>query len=237
MTRIIKPLLVFFKQHSSIDGFDSNIRKLIDYDRLVFLNMQPWVSWSAVKRFVTRHRYADGFYTHVVIIDDDIIYDIDTLDLMLEKVKTYNFPVLSADATDNTGMHYYQSIKMPPPSKKREDRAITFSDGSEVNSPIFKVSWTRCQLMIIRADLVVNTLSFRNDSIYTGLTDAEGLDPSTVIANELYEAHIDQYLDSNSKVEVKTIGYYYTTPQWNAYFAKKGIDLNIWQINVPLTTF
>lgn len=240
MPRIIKPLLVFFREHSPATDFDSNIRKLTEYDRLVFLNMQPWIAWAATKRFVTRHRYADGFYTHVVLIDDDVIYDIDTLDLMLQRVKAYNYPVVSADSIEEkTGKHYYQSKKITPPAKNREDRTITFANGDEMGDvPIFKVSWTRCQLMIIRSDLVVNTLSFRNDSIYTGLTDAEGLDHSTVIANELWDNGIPMYLDSYAKVEIKPdtiIGAYYTTPQWNAYFAKKDVDINIWQINmVPL---
>lgn len=241
MGRIIKPLLVFFREHSTTSDFDSNIRKLTEYDRLVFLNMQTWQSWAAAKRFVTRHRYADGFYTHVVLIDDDIVFDIDTLDMMLQRIKTYNYPVISADAIEQkTKRHYYQNKKIIPPSKLREDRTITFGDGSELDdgAPIFKVSWTRCQLMIIRSDLVVNTLSFRNDSIYNGLTDSEGLDHSTVIANELWDNNIPQYLDSYAQVEIKPdseIGAYYTTDQWNAYFARKDTDLNIWQINmVPL---
>ncbi len=241
MARIIKPLLVFFREHSPTSDFDANIQKLTEYDRLVFLNMQPWNAWAAAKRFVIKHRYADGFYTHVVLIDDDILFDIDTLDMMLQRVKTYNYPVVSADATDDTGAHYYQNIKIGPPSKNRENREIAFSDGSEANDvPIFKVSWTRCQLMIIRSDLVVNTLSFRNDSVYTGLTDAEGLDHSTVIANALYEAGISQYLDSYAKVKIKhdaMIGVYYVTGQWNAYFARKGVNLNIWQVNMNPTVF
>lgn len=242
-TRIIKPLLVFFKEHSSISNFDSNIRNLTDYDRLVFLNMQPWVAWAAAKRFVTKHRYSDGFYTHIVLIDDDIVFDIDTLDLMLQRVKQYNYPVISADAIEQrTNRHYYQNKKILPPAKNREDRTITFSDGSEVNDgpPIFKVSWTRCQLMIIRSDLIVNVLSFRNDSVYNGLTDAEGLDHSTVIANELHDAEIPQYLDSYARVEIKPdseIGAYYVNDQWNAYFARKGTDLNIWQVNMNPLVF
>lgn len=239
--RIIKPLLVFFKEHSSINDFDSNIRKLTEYDRLVFLNMQPWVSWAATKRFITRHRYADGFYTHVVLIDDDIVFDIDTLDMMLQRVKAYNYPVVSADAIDQrTGAHYYQNKKIIPPSKDRESRTITFEDGNGIDVPIFKVSWTRCQLMIIRSDLVVNTLSFRNDSVYSNLTDAEGLDHSTVIANELWDNDIPMYLDTHAKVEIKPdseIGAYYTTSQWNAYFAKAGTDLNIWQVNMNPIVF
>lgn len=239
-TRIIKPLLIFFRQHAPANDFDANIRKLTEYDRLVFLNMSPWLAWSAAKRFVTRHRYSDGFYTHVVLIDDDIIYDIDTLDLMLQRVKQYNFPVLYADAVDETGAHFYQDVKYSPPAKLREGRTIILADGKPT-SPIFKVSWARCQLAIIRSDLVANTLSFRNDSIYNNTTDAEGLDPSTVLANELYEAGIDQYLDSNSLVEIKPesiIGHYYVTNQWNVYFARKGTDLNIWQVNMnPMAEF
>lgn len=239
MARIIKPLLIFFREHSPANDFDANIRKLTEYDRLVFLNMQNWTAWAAAKRFVTKHRYSDGFYTHVVLIDDDIIFDIDTLDLMLQRVKSYNYPVVSADATDDAGTHYYQSKNISPPTKDRASRVITFGDGN-TDVPIIKVSWTRCQLMIIRSDLVVNTLSFRNDSIYNGLTDAEGLDPSTVIANELYEAGIDQYLDTYSQVHIKpdsVIGRYYVTDQWNAYFARKGTDLNIWQVNMNPTVF
>ena len=38
------------------------------------------------KRFTTKHRFADGFYTHVVLIDDDISFDIDTLDLRLKRL-------------------------------------------------------------------------------------------------------------------------------------------------------
>lgn len=247
MARIIKPLLIFFRPHSPANDIENNIEKLIDYDRLIFMNMHPWNAWTAAKRFTIRHRYADGFYTHVVIIDDDVSFTVDTLDLMLEKIRAYNFPVMSADAIDARSdgtfipeWHYYQSIKMTPPSKKREDRTIAFSDGSEVNSPIFKVSWTRCQLMIIRSDLVANVLSFRNDSIYNNLTDAEGIDHSIVIANELHDAGIDQYLDYNSKVTIEpesVIGRYYTTNQWNAYYAKKGVKLNIYQINMPPTVF
>ena len=242
MARIIKPLLIFFRIHSPANDIESNIEKLIDYDRLIFMNMDPWNAWAAAKRFTAKHRFADGFYTHVVLIDDDISFDIDTLDLMIEKIRAYNFPVLSADAVDaridgeNPIWHYYQSVKLTPPSKQREGRTITFNDGNNVQSPIFKVSWTRCQLMIIQSDIVVNTLSFRNDSIYSGLTDAEGLDHSTVVANELWDAHIDQYLDSNSKVTIEpesVIGRPYTTSQWNAYYVRKGTPFNIWQINRP----
>lgn len=241
--RIIKPLLVFFRPHSPANDIESNIEKLADkYDRLVFMNMHPWVAWSATKRFLIKHRYADGFYTHIVIIDDDISFDIPTLELMIERVRAFNFPVMSADAVDAmidgepAPYHYYQLAKYTPPSKNREDRIVNFSDGSGISNPIFKVSWTRCQLMIIRSDLVANLLSFRNDSVYNDLTDPEGLDHSTVIANELWDAHIDQYLDSSSKVTIEpesVVGRYYTTNQWNCYFARKETKLNIWQINMP----
>jgi hypothetical protein len=242
MARIIKPLLVFFRPHSPANEVESNIEKLIDYDRLIFMNMNPWVAWGAAKRFTIKHRYADGFYTHIVIIDDDVSFDVDILDLMLQRIKAYNFPVMSADAVDATvdgeldKFHYYQTTKYGPPSKQRQGRTITFSDGSGVTTPIFKVSWTRCQLMIIRSDLVANVLSFRNDSIYNGLTDPEGIDHSTVLANELWDNAIDQYVDTNSKVEIEpesVIGKYYTTNQWNCYFARKETRLNIWQINMP----
>ena len=204
--------------------------------------MHPYNAWSAAKRFTIKHRYADGFYTHIVIIDDDISFDLDTLDLMIEKVRAYNFPVLSADATDTNvdGLeppyHYYISVKDGPPSKFRTDRVMAFSEGLNITNPIFRVAWTRCQLMIIRSDLVANTLSFRNDSIYNNLTDAEGLDHSTVIANELWDAHIDQYLDSQSKVQIEpesVVGKFYTTDQWNCYFAKAGVPINLWQLNMP----
>lgn len=240
--RVIKPLLMFFRPHSPASEVESNIEKLAEYDRLIFMNMHPWVSWSAAKRFVTRHRFTDGFYTHAVIIDDDVSFDVDTLDLMIEKIRAYNFPVMSADAVDadvdgkGDKAHYYQSVKVQPPTKDRVSRTVTLSDGTGVSSPIFKVSWTRCQLMIIRSDLIANTLSFRNDSIYNNLTDPEGVDHSTVLANELWENGIDQYLDFNSKVEIEpesVIGRYYTTNQWNCYFAKKGVPLNIYQINMP----
>ena len=242
MARIIKPLLIFFRFHSPANDVESNIEKLDEYDRLIFMNMNPWDAWSAAKRFTIKHRYSDGFYTHVVIIDDDISFEIPTLDLMIEKIRAYNFAVMSADGTDaridgeEPPYHYYQNVKYSPPSKERKDRTVAFSDGSKVTSPIFKVSWTRCQLMIIRSDLVANTLSFRNDSIYNKLTDPEGLDHSTVIANELWDAHIDQYVDSNSKVTIETesvTGRYYTTSQWNAYLIKKEEKFNIWQINRP----
>lgn len=242
MPRVIKPLLIFFRPHSPANTVESNIEQLIAYDRLIFLNMHPHNAWSAAKRFVTRHRFADGFYTHVVIIDDDVSFQTDTLDLMLEKIRAFNYPVMSADGTDAridgepAETHYYQSTKIQPPSKSRQERVVTFSDGSGVTTPIFKVSWTRCQLMIIRSDLVANTLSFRNDSIYNGLSDAEGIDHSTVIANELWENGIDQYLDSTSKVEIEpesVIGPMYTTGQWNCYFAKQGVKFNIYQINMP----
>lgn len=245
MARIIKPLLVFFRPHSPANTVESNIEKLIDYDRLIFMNMHPHVAWSAAKRFTIKHRYADGFYTHIVIIDDDVSFDVDTLDLMIERIRAYNFPVMSADAVETnvdgeeSPYHFYQSVKYGPPNKEREGRVITFSDGSGVTNPIFKVSWTRCQLMIIRSDLVANVLSFRNDSIYNGYTEMEGVDHSTVIANELWEAHIDQYLDFNSKVKIEpesVIGRYYTTNEWNCYFAKKGVPINIWQINMPPVT-
>lgn len=244
MPRVIKPLLIFFRPHSPANTVESNVEQLIAYDRLIFMNMHPHHSWSAAKRFVTRHRFADGFYTHVVIIDDDVSFQTDTLDLMLEKIRAYNFPVMSADATDaridgeQAETHYYQSSRIQPPAKLRKDRVISFSDGSGLSSPIFKVSWTRCQLMIIRSDLVANLLSFRNDSIYNGLTDAEGIDHSTVIANELWENAVDQYVDTTSKVEIESqsvVGPVYTTGQWNCYFARQGTKLNIWQINMPPT--
>lgn len=241
MARIIKPLLLFFRPHSPANDIESNIEKLTEYDRLIFMNMNPWLAWSAAKRFTTKHRFSDGFYTHVVIIDDDVSFDIEVLNLMIERIRAYNFPVMSADAVDarvdgeTPTTHYYQAKEYGPPSKERKDRSIVFSDGN-TTTPIFKVSWTRCQLMIIRSDLVANVLSFRNDSIYNGLTDPEGIDHSTVIANELHDAGIDQYLDSNSKVTIEpesTVGAYYTTNQWNCYYVKKETKFNIWQINMP----
>ena len=46
MARIIKPLLIFFRIHSPANDIESNIEKLVDYDRLIFMNMDPWNAWA-----------------------------------------------------------------------------------------------------------------------------------------------------------------------------------------------
>lgn len=211
--RKIKPVFVFLKQHYPSIKMDKNVNTVMGYgDRLVAMNIPNYIAFPKIRDWFMRNRYAGGFYTNMFLINDMVAFEKDTIEIMLDDIKMFNYPVLCANVEP---MPSFTPPNLPPPSKNRFDREFRFVSSLNemkrhvIGDPVLVPAlYSTIDVMCIRSDLIGHALTFENDSIYNNTTTAEGNgSEDVVIAHQLHDvgfrcvvdirakAHYDNYID------------------------------------------
>lgn len=218
MARKIKPLFVFIRQHSPSVEMDKNVNTLMDYDRLVAMNIPNYIAYPKIRQWFIKNRRSGGFYTNLFLINDMVSFDRSVIELMLDDARLDNYPVICADCnlaydvseTNEMGIfHKFSAPHLVPPAKNRYDRQVQFIAHEDmkkhvIGDPVLiPASWHSIDIMCIRADVVENVLTFENDSIYNNMTVPEGDHEDVVISHQLHEVGMRYMVDLRAKAYYK----------------------------------
>lgn len=195
-------LLISIPKVRKIEEFDNAVDDCLTKFDKVFVNYYPsYIARHLIKEYFLNHKE----YTHLAILPDDMIPNLNAVDILLNDLSKFDYPFLCGRShlnnTEEGRKIVTVSFELARPELKNGSHHYNFL---EEDTPLFAKLLSEPQPIIIkhmgdpfpiiRRD-IVEQLSFDNDSKYNSVLEEEGCCEDIVMCTELNKLQIPIHCD------------------------------------------